>query len=305
MTSELQSKQITRNIEFDIARAVAIFLMILQHSWLLIFSNIFDNHSWDSFFFTAGTFLVAPVFLFLMGASIHSSRRNTPRQIFKRGLELIILGYGLSALRFYLPIILSQYLGLINSPESIIYQIEPINYLLQTDILHVAGLSLIGLACFKQIKLKLDYYLVIAFLVALASPIFSAASYVIFPFFPWFLYSLVGFYFGSMLVKSSNKFEFYKDSRSKLIPVFILGAFLFLINPIFSPVVYYHHGTGLSLLFISIVIYWLSFIYFNCQKLPEKVISMFTFLSKNVTLIYIIQWLLIAWLAVFMAIRVF
>lgn len=56
-----------REVALDIARGIAIFLMILQHFWLIIISPYISN-GWLNFsFFLLGTVLVAPVFLFLMG----------------------------------------------------------------------------------------------------------------------------------------------------------------------------------------------------------------------------------------------
>ncbi len=305
-----------RYIEFDIARGVAVILMILQHFFYILFSNFISNYYLKYFIFSLGTVLVAPVFLFLMGANIANSRNFEPYKIFIRGLKLILLGYCLSALRFFLPIILCQYLGINLDLEHIIYGLKPIEYLLEVDILQVAGLSLLVIAFLKWKKVKYDYYLILAFFVILISPLldqitFSTASltylfdpllgrapYVLFPFFPWFFYSLVGVYFGNLLLKVKDKKYFYKNIFVKLLPLIILGIFFSAMSNDFSPASFYHHNFGASLLFISLVIYWLAFIYLNYQNLSIKIIRPLVFLSKNVTVIYIIQWLIIAWTAI-------
>lgn len=320
MSSKILSK-IVRHPEFDIARGVAIFLMILQHSWLLIFSNFVNNSNLDYIFYISGTFLVAPVFLFLMGASIENSRHNQPYDLATRGLQLIILGYILSALRFFLPIVLGQYFGIINNPENIIYKIQPIYYLLQVDILQVAGLSLLAIALLKWRKVKYEFYLVVALFVSLISPLlyqlnfsnsgfkylfdifFGTADYVTFPFFPWFFYPLVGVYFGNLLFKTKNKIDFYKGIFIKLIPIIIIGFIFFIINFDFSTPSYSRHSIGSSLLETSIILYWLAIIYLNYKKLSIKIINILTCWSKNVTLIYFVQWLLIAWLAIFISVK--
>lgn len=319
MVSQITFPINKRQVEFDIARGIAIALMILQHTWLLLFSGIVNNPDLDYFIFILGTVLVAPVFLFLMGANIINSHRNEPRSLFIRGLQLIVLGYGLSALRFFLPIALSQYFGLIVSPENIIYKIPLIDYLLEIDILQVAGLSLMGIALLKWRKIKYDYYLVLALLVALFSPFlwqinfsnslkylfepfFGLDSYIVFPFFPWFFYSLVGVYFGDLFSKVKDKVDFYKGSFVKLIPVIVLGIIFLLLDFNLPNLSYSHHDIGASLLFVSIVIYWLAIIHLNYRKLSVKIINTLTFWSKNVTLIYIIQWLLIAWTAVLISV---
>ena len=105
-----------------------------------------------------------------MGVNIIKSRHVAPHQLITRGLKLIFLGYALSALRFFIPIILGQHFGLIANPDNIIYKFNPIYYLLQVDILQVAGLSLITIALLKWQRVKYDYYLVLAFIVALLAP---------------------------------------------------------------------------------------------------------------------------------------
>ncbi|MCX6795251.1 MAG: heparan-alpha-glucosaminide N-acetyltransferase domain-containing protein [Candidatus Falkowbacteria bacterium] len=311
----------SRNIEFDIARGVAIFLMIFQHVWLIIFSGLVKNKIFENIAFFSGTVLVAPVFLFLMGASLTYSRRNSACDLCRRGFQLIILGYALSALRFFLPLLLCRYLGLITNPEDVIYKFPLINYLLEVDILQVAGLSLLGIAFLKWRQIKMSNYLIIAFVVALVSPVlsqinlsssvffyllspfFGADRYVVFPFFPWFVYSLVGFYFGSLLKSTENVREFYSSLGVKMVPLILLGSFFLFIGYDFQELSYTHHGIGPSLLFIVAVIYWLGIIHFNYHRLSPKIISTLTLWSKYVTPIYVVQWLLIAWTAILINIK--
>ena len=307
ISQKLKIEPAKRNVEFDIARAIAIFLMIFQHLWLVVFSSLVSNPVLDSIIFLLGTVLVAPVFLFLMGSNIFTSHKNKPVQLFKKGLKLIILGYALSFFRFFLPLALFQYFGLIVDVNSIIYKIPLISYLLEFDIFQIAGFSLIAIALLKKWRVKPDFYLVIAFIVALLSPILSPLcgmeKYIVFPFFPWFFYPLVGYYFGNALREVTDKRDFYKNCFGKLVPVIILGLLFLFIN--FGPAdfSYSHHGTGACLLFASIVIYWLAIINLNYQKLKTKTINVLTFLSKKVTIIYIVQWLVIAWAAILLNIK--
>jgi uncharacterized membrane protein len=302
-----------RIIEFDIARGVAIFLMILQHVWLLIFSRFFDNVFLDHLFFNLGTVLAAPVFLFLMGTSIFLSKKNSPQTLAARGVKLFFVGYLFSALRFFIPLLLVSHFGLIINPEKIIYHFPIIYYLLEIDILQLAGLSLIVLAWFKNINLPYRHYLIIALLIFLFSPLIKIlnfdygflsyiidplwgnSDYVIFPLFPWLAYSLIGYYFGNFFLKANDKELFYKQCLKTSLPVLLLGLLLFIINPNFS---YYHHSIGSGLIFSAIVISWISFIGLNWQKIPVKIVSTLSNWSKNVTLIYLVQWLIIAWLAI-------
>ncbi|MFZ4648266.1 MAG: heparan-alpha-glucosaminide N-acetyltransferase domain-containing protein [Patescibacteria group bacterium] len=305
-----------RNVEFDVARAIAIFLMIIQHTWQLIFSGLFNNPTLDSIVLFIAVIFGAPVFLFIMGANIIHSQNNKPRQLFIRGLKLIILGYALSLIRFYLPLILLQHFGILQHPESILYKLQPIDYLLEVDILQVAGLSLMGIALLKYQKVKADYYLALALVIALISPFlcqinfsypaltyltepfFGMARYVVFPFFPWFLYSLVGYYFGTILSREIDKQSFYRNCVAKIGVVLFLGLILLFVSLDSSTLSYWHHNLGSALILVSVVVYWLAIININYYRLSAKSLSILTFWSKNVTIIYIIQWIIIAWLAI-------
>lgn len=166
----IKSNSKKREVELDVVRGIAIFLMVLQHFWLIIISG-YVNNEWLNFaFFLLGTVFVAPIFLFLMGINVSNSQFDTPKYFFKKGLLLIFIGYLLSALRFFLPIILAQHFNFIINPEEVIYKMKPIYYLLQVDILQLAGLSLILISFLKKIRVDFKYYLVIALVISLASP---------------------------------------------------------------------------------------------------------------------------------------
>lgn len=290
-------------MELDIARGIAIFLMILQHLWLLIGAHYINSELLNLIFFLTGTVFAAPVFLFLMGVNVNNSQHNAPGYFFKRGLLLIVLGYLLSFLRFFLPIILAQHFNFINNPEDIIYKIKPIYYLLQVDILQLAGLSLVFISFLRKIKVNLKYYVVIALVISLASPFLWGLGfnsiYVVFPFFSWSFYPLVGVYFGYLLKESKNKIQFYKTSSNIFSLFSLFTLFLFFIDLMFLRLSsYYYHGICFNLFFSSIVISWLSFIALNYQKISLKLVNILTFSSKNVTAIYFVQWILVGWLAV-------
>lgn len=323
MENEISTPTNKREVGFDIARGIAIVLMLVQHFYLLIISGFLNDPWWDLFFFFLGTVLAAPVFLFLMGVNAVKSRHNKPRELFTRGLYLLILGYLLSALRFYLPLILVQHFNLISNLESVIYKISLLDYLLQVDIFQVAGLSLMFIAFLKWCKVKLNSFLGAAILISLispflwqlnfslpilnrlAAPFWGTDPYVVFPFFSWAFYPLVGFYFGNLLLASKNKKDFFEDCLLKMIPVGALGFIFSIYTILTTKASYPRHGFGGDLFFTAIIIAWLSVLSLNYRDLPAKTISNLTFLSKNTTLIYIIQWLLIAWLAIFINLNIF
>jgi hypothetical protein len=314
MVGEDQMKK--RHIELDIARGVAVFLMILQHCWIMFSSEKIVSSIPTIIIYLLGTLPAAPIFLFLLGVNIINSHWSDPKRLLVRGLKLFGLGYVLSAVSLFLPIVLGQRLGLIDA-SLVAYHWPVIDYLLEVNIFHVAGLSLMGIALLRQFKVKYQYYLILAVLTALVSPFlwqinfsniivsrlfdpfFGTGNYVLFPFFSWFFYPLAGVYFGDLLVKAKNKTDFYRGFFVKLLPVIFVGIIILLFNTNFPFPFYSHHRLGASLLFVTFIIYWLAIINVGYKHLSEAVANRLIFWSKNVTLIYIVQWIVIGWLAVF------
>lgn len=304
-----------RRLEFDIARGVAVFLMIFQHFWMLVLSYFFNTPKLDNLIYLSATALVAPVFLFLMGSSTVFSSKQKPKLIFIRGLKLIVLGYLLSFFRFFLPLVSLEKIGLIKVSE-VIYHFEAIYYLLQIDIFHIAGLSLILLACLKKLKIEEKYYLVIALIIFIISPFlwqiklvgfwqllidpfWGTSNYIVFPAFPWLTYSLLGFYFGKKLLENKDREEsFYKFSLKKFKPILIISIFWLAIDIVVGKNTYANHGLGIGLFISSLIVCWLSFLYCNKGNIPSRMAKTLISWGKNVTAIYIWQWLIIAWLAI-------
>lgn len=305
-----------RNLEFDLARGLAVFFMIVQHVVAIFGTAGVINSAFGVAVYFFGTIPAAPIFLLLMGASLAFSRRSTPSGLFWRGLKLIGLGYLLSALRFVVPLLIGIRLG-IAQPETSAFSWTPLQYLLTVDILQLAGLSLLLISLLKKAGLKPGYYLLVALIIALVSPLlwslgtgaagagliaapfFGTQANVIFPFFSWAFYPLVGVYFGCRLQEAQDKDKFYKSVFPNLLPVILLGILFLAINPAAVLGNYYRHELGANLLFAALAVYWIAGLFFVRKRLPSWLEKILSFWSRSVTAIYFIQWLLIGWLAVF------
>ena len=132
---------------FDLARGLAIVFMIGVH----VLWHWGAPDTWTSPIGQVISFLggptAAPVFMFLMGASLAFSSRTSFRSLAVRGLWLLWLGYLLNFLRGVIPAYLGLQAGVITQD-----QIAPFTlpWLATTvDVHHMAGLSLIGIAALR------------------------------------------------------------------------------------------------------------------------------------------------------------
>jgi uncharacterized membrane protein len=301
-----------RRTEFDIIRGLALLFMVVEHVFSLFSDQQVQLSPLGSLAAILGSWPAAPVFLFLLGVHLAYSRKQSARQLMVRGLQLLALGYLLSALRFFLPLIVgSTYLGI--DPALVAYSWKPTEYLYAFDILHLAGLSLLALSAFKSAKLSSKYYLFAGLAASLLSPLvwffaggsvwltpFSGnAQNIIFPVFSWIFYPLCGAYFGERFKRSVNKELFYK----RLLPVAtsLVSVGLILVSvwpePFFGT--YQKHGFGGNMLFLGLVFLWLLFIVRFKNKLPKIISDRLSCWSRSVTVFYFSHWLFIGWLAVF------
>src|SRR6266508_1918209 len=132
---------------FDLARGLAVVFMIGVHVlWHWGAPDTWTTPIGQVISFLGGP-TAAPVFMFLMGASLAFSSRSSFGSLVVRGLWLVWLGYLLNVLRGVIPAYLGMQAGIV-TPE----QIAPFTlpWLATTvDVHHMAGLSLIAIAALR------------------------------------------------------------------------------------------------------------------------------------------------------------
>ena len=286
-----------RLVFLDLARGLAVFFMIMQHTVIIYGINEGENSLLAGLFVLAGTAPAAPVFMFIMGIFFLRSQ-NTQKNIL-RGMKLIGLGYLLNFLRFALPVFLAG--------EGII---EVIKVLMAVDILQLAGLSLIILSFVR--KLKPSAWLVITVVVAIISPFlwkYAPKNYffdlfwgtnknIAFPLFPWLIYPLLGMYWGNLLWKEKDISRLIKKSASLGLLIFFVGLIIFLCvkSPVIPSDCYSRYGFQMHLMITGFVLVWL-WLFAVIEKYVShwKITKLLSFWSINVTSIYFIQWILAGW----------
>ena len=254
--------------------------------------------------------LAAPVFMTTMGYFISLSNRNELHTI-RRGALIFLLGLLLNiGLNFNL-LLRIQFSG---------WQYDPLEYIFGVDILYLAGLSIMILALLKNtgrisglLALLLIAGITVStpFVNSLADKV-TARNYVLpfiagnaswsyFPLFPWLAYPLAGYWFQK---NEETIVTFFNRNRGIAVTGFLIIligiAFFsrFGFNSAIKLTTYYHHNFLLFLWINGLISIWAIALRRIIKKFPEsKLLHLIRWTGKNVTLIYVIQWLIIGNLA--------
>jgi len=305
-----------RQPEFDLAKAVAIVFMVCIHVYEqlagLAGTAIEDMTSFDVLLqFLAGP-LVAPLYMIAMGVGIIYSRQQEPWQLLRRGICLLFLAYLLNGMRDAFPYYLRNEIV----DGSFYY------WLLNVEVLHLAGLSFILLSLLWSLKLNVwliglaalglqQYGISLAETYGFASGIdrclygllFYTGAESCFPLLLWFVYPAAGLILGRILQRVADLDAFY--CRLTLIAAGLLAAFCvamqrtehelyeFFTLANFS----YYQQDELSFIFsLLVVLLELCLLHWLLKlNLPDMVMSLAGFMSRHLTKIYFLQWLLIEW----------
>ena len=138
----------SRNKAFDLARGIALILMVFIHILDEFATPEFKDSLQPISIYLIGCLLAAPVFIFTMGVFFQISDKSTVKKSVIRGGKLISQGYLLNFIRFSLPIYLALKLEIF-SLESITPD-TPSSLFFAIDILQFAGLAIIAMAIIKK-----------------------------------------------------------------------------------------------------------------------------------------------------------
>jgi uncharacterized membrane protein len=315
-----------RVLAIDLARGLAVLFMVWIHV-LITFSTPQVMHSpFGTIIEFLGGPPAAPVFMALMGVSFYYSRHTDFRAGVLRGVRIIALGYVLNFLRGVLPIVLVGKL----SPAA--YAAIPpdvadcVEAFLELDILQFAGLALIVMAVIRQIRV--NKYLLLAAAVAIAvvapllwgigtgvpvldrlldllwgdkpSPVPAVGNFVSFPFFPWFAFVLAGMVFGDTLTKSDDIDRTFRRAGAIGLAIIVAGLAITTVHPDRQTTDYYHSGPWAIAQMTGIVFVVLLLCNVAIRHIrPNPAFETLFYWSRNVNTIYLIQWVLIMWVADF------
>ena len=294
-----------RNPLPDLLKGFAVFLIIPVH----ILESFIDYPGRESLFAKTLLFLGGPVavpfFMMVMGYFISINKKSMVHNI-SRGALIFILGFLLNiGLNFHL-LLKILFEG---------WQLDPLQYIFGVDIFFLAGLSIIILSILKSIKKGQQIIILGLILLISASTAYfnellmvTDRNYILpfiggeyswsyFPLFPWLAYPLIGFLFQKTEIKIMEIIRRNKTiSKIILTIIFIIVALFskFGVNTTINLPEYYHHTFPFFLWVIGVDILWFVLIWIIVQKFSEwPVIVFLRWLGKNITIFYVIQWLII------------
>lgn len=295
-----------RNQTTDLLKGIAVLLMIQVHIIELFASNdVFSSFYGKLLLFFGGP-PVAPVFALILGYNIASSSKTT-KQLIIRGLNFLILGMVLNiALNFNL--IVSVYKGLID--------VDLLPYIFGVDILQFAGISIIVISIIKKILSKniiliIFSTILVAFLGQfliqfipenitlkyITSFFYGTTHWSYFPLLPWLAFPLAGFLIYNIIPRVNLNFL----TLAKFKIIVIISSIVFLIFTLNYAIsissdleLYYHHTFLFSLWLLAFIIFHSFYINELDKNLGHSIlIKYIKWLGENVTLIYVIQWIII------------
>ncbi len=306
-----------RILAIDFGRGLSVSLLAIVHTlWMYADLHTQETSTLGHFvhFMGRGT----PVFLVTMGVSFMISRNQNLKSSIQRGLWILAAAFFMNFMKFIVPIILGF------MPDSFIkaygweapLNLEQYIYLIQTgDILQLAGISLLFMGLVRRFVKNKYFILVIAFIVAAISRelsgfrlniegidylldlLWGSEYNVYFPVFPWLSFILMGMFFGKLYIdENKNEKALFKAMLLWGVLMIIAGAPLVFTNSEYHFNDFFHMGLGGVIYFAGWNFTVISFFNLLVKKIPFNPIFKFLYYcSKNVTSVYIIQWVLICW----------
>ncbi|WP_430612795.1 heparan-alpha-glucosaminide N-acetyltransferase domain-containing protein [Flavobacterium sp. JP2137] len=305
-----------RLIAVDMMKTLAIFFMILAHVVIMYGTPaaIYSDFSLGLAFVAEG--IGAPAFIFAMGLSVVLASKKTAYQIGMRGLLLFVGGYVLNFLKFYptakwfktLPVSLFADMGLTDNATGLW------SFLGIADILQFAAIAYVICAFLHRYVDKLiGVGMLVTLLFFVGAPylyregvspdnyflqlLYGKSQRVYFALLPWLGFAISGMAVGDFIKKQANLPEHWPLYLAIAgMGMILLGLGLILNDfEFYFGSDYYHRGTGALIMYMGQLLLSLSLYHRVSKYTPGALRDFFAYCSKNVTAIYVIQWVLIYW----------
>lgn len=313
-------KNSDRRLEIDIAKGFAIICMVLVHTIEYFYNK--ENSAAEAVVEFLGSPFAAPVFMFAMGIGFNYTKNPSPMHFVKRGGQLLVMSYVFNLLVYAAPyFVLYLQTG---DPE---YLDRSAAEFASVDILQFAALAMLTFAVIKKLNLNSVQIAIYAaavsligqFLTYFISPPEGVISYIsgilwgsgemsYFPYCSWIAFPLVGYLFGRDLINCEDKPGLYKKLAIVGIPLyFAMTAVAYFHRINFGQLTgdyqeaYYHMGLYGNVCMLAFVFGWISICYLISLHIPKIIIAYFSRLCKNITRIYVVQYILIIYAYVFIA----
>lgn len=293
----------------DFLRGIAILMMIQVHITELLLKSEPIYHLYEKWSYFFGGIPAAPVFIVLMGYFQDRSKSNLMKEII-RGVKIFLLGIALNLMMNFSLI----YLYLNNRVD-----VNILSYIFGVDILIFAGISYILIAFIKRI-FKHPFYLIglIIFIYAsyfllkdiqvqseffqyILSVFIRVSNWSYFPVIPWISFSILG-----VLLNRINFFD--KILTKKFSNIFwLIYLIVFILSIGFglryshNLDLYYRMSFEFFLFAVFFLIGWFKVTYRLHEIFSDSIIiNYLKWLGKNVTAVYVFQWIILGNTATFL-----
>jgi uncharacterized membrane protein len=298
---------------FDLALGLAVFFMILVHVlWHWGAPWTWATPMGFAISFAAGP-TAAPVFVFLMGASLGAAPPSRFAALAARGLWLVFLGYVLNVFRGYIPATVGLTTGVIT-----LEKIAPFTpwWLLTTVDLHaMIGFSLVIIAALHS-RLRPGWgWLAIAAGVAVAAgslrglsfgtplldapltPFLGSAPNVYYAVIPWVVYPLVGTVFGGMIVRAADRTRLFRRAAMVGIGLGLVGLTMIAVErPGFDVYTYWRQPISFVVAILGIILMWLALCDLVTRRLwIDRRLGVVYGWSNRVVAMYFTHWVIVGW----------
>ncbi len=319
-----------RQRELDIVRGISVFLMVGSHVFNQ-FTPLTQDVPAEGFFTEVSKLIGAfpggaQCFMMVMGMVLLFSTSSKPKSVMKRGLFLIVAGFVLEFLRILPGIINMLITGDLVSfyPEYSYATNEQliIITLFWQDILIFAGMALVFIGAVQHFRIS-DKVLILITAAIMVANVFLAGmdtgndalniflgyfwgttvfdgfmTTSRFPFFSWIIYPVAGYIFAKYLVRALDKREFYKKSAVialiLAVPLTVIGLFTGMFDTGFTGLGFYHQEILINLWCTLLSLDWIILIYLLTDKLTSKYLDIPVRWSKNITVIYVLHFVILA-----------
>ncbi|HSZ86199.1 MAG TPA: heparan-alpha-glucosaminide N-acetyltransferase domain-containing protein, partial [Puia sp.] len=257
----------------------------------------------------------AQLFMMLMGIFFAISPPKNFSALCKRVFYLLLAAYLLNVFKFVIP----HALGLLPDELQNDLQIQDgvasyAQLLLLGDILHFAALAQLVLFSIQRMKHYHIVTIVLAGFYCVMSPMFwdihsryqaldylyqltgGAPPKVFFPFLPWIVYPLVGLFIGHYFKTTERQkvYWYVRDIGWILIGSSCIMKYAFKIAAELS---FYRTYPNDTMIHLGIVLVWLSCWDWIQDNVKDNFFfKILRYMSRHITKIYIIQWIIICWL---------
>ena len=309
--------------ELDLSRSLPLLLLPLVHVYEEFESidalpeSILDGYSWILYLCN----LMPSIFMILMGANMYFSRRSTAKDLFKRGLCFIGIGFALNFFRFIIPTIITSIIN--GEPSAIIGEYGTLYYTLTPDIYDFVGLAFICFAIFKKFDfsplaillssvglLTLDVIIPqfstdITFVDGFIGRFIYMDEDSCFPLSTWLIFPAIGYCFG-YFYKNFETEEIRKKFVKRMFWTSLVGllAIWFSLREydldalliMTSPANEYITDLPNVLMLTFLAGIWFAIFYFIYFKVKDtKTCKLLVTISKGILPFYIAQWIIIGW----------